>query len=531
MKKILITGALHQRAFDILDSDPNVEYNYKPDLPREEILQIIGDYDCHISRSETDVDEEFLSHAGKLSVVARAAVGIGNIDVASATEKGILVFNTPGKNTNSAAELTLMLMISVIRNGVKAHISMAQNKWNRHSFTGTELLGKTIGIIGLGNVGHRVARFCNAFDCDVITYDPYVTREYCNSHNTRQVELEELIRTSDIITIHTPKNPETIKMLNDAQIEKMKDGVVLINAARGGLFDEDAMYRGMKSGKIAGLGIDTWDVEPVSEHPLKEFENLVMTPHIGASTKEAQFRIADSVASETLKALRGEIVSTPVNLPDIAGLSGELAGHYAYLAGKLGSFSRQYMHQEFVPEQIEFLFRGTIEPEDFALIKLSYLKSFLQGTLDETVSYVNVLHIAESKGIHLIEREDKAFSDYESAIRVQVKGGGHEITIGGTILGRSQVRLSYLNGFAFEVEPQGNILSIENEDVPGVIGHVGTILAQHKININRFELSRENEGGKAMAMVQIDGEVTDQAIDDLCAFSPINRVQSIRLGG
>ncbi len=256
-----------------------------------------------------------------------------------------------------------------------------------------------------------------------------------------------------------------------------------------------------------------------------------MTPHIGASTKEAQFRIADSVASETLKALRGEIVSTPVNLPDIAGLSGELASHYAYLAGKLGAFSRQFMRQEFVPGQIEFLFRGKLNPEDFALIKLSYLKSFLQGTLDETVSYVNVLQIAHSKGIHMIEQEDHGFSDYESAIRVQVKGGGHQITIGGTVMGRSRVRLSYLNGFAFEIEPTGCILSIENEDKPGVIGHVGTILAKHSININRFELSRENKGGQAMAMVMVDGDVTGQALSDLTQYPHINRVQTIRLGG
>ncbi len=259
----MITGALHQRAFDILDSDPEVAYDYRPDLPRPEILEMIGDFDCHISRSETDVDKEFIDRAKKLSVIARAAVGIGNIDVDQATQKGILVFNTPGKNTNSAAELTLGLMIAVLRNMSKAHLSMSQNKWNRHTFMGTELLGKTVGIIGLGNVGHRVARFCNAFDCEVITYDPYVTSEYCDGHKARQVEFAELIEQCDIITIHTPKNKETIHMIGDAEIAKMKDGVILINAARGGLYDEAALYQGLKSGKIFGLGIDTWDIEPV----------------------------------------------------------------------------------------------------------------------------------------------------------------------------------------------------------------------------------------------------------------------------
>ncbi|MDX2469498.1 MAG: phosphoglycerate dehydrogenase [SAR324 cluster bacterium] len=529
-KKILITGALHQVAFDILDSDPTIEYDYKVDIPREELVSIIGNYDCHISRSESDVDFELLSHADKLSVVARAAVGIGNIDVEEATKKGILVFNTPGKNTNSAAELTLMLMLAVMRNLIKAHNSMAANKWNRHTFNGTELLGKKIGIIGLGNVGHRVARFCNAFDCDVVSYDPYVTAEYCNSHNAAPVSLEEMCKTCDVITIHTPKNAETVNMIGAKEIAMMKDGVILINAARGGLYNEGAVADGLESGKIHGLGLDTWDKEPVVEHPLKKFENVVMTPHIGASTLEAQFRIGSSVAAETLKALRGDIVATPVNLPDIGALSGELAGHYAYLAGKLGSFSRQFMHQEFEPEQIKFLYRGTLPPEDFALIKMSFIKSFLQGTLDETVSYVNVMQIAETKGIHIIENEDKDFSDYDSAIRVEVKGGGHSVTIGGTVLGNKRVRLSYLNGFAFEIDPAGCILSIENQDQPGVIGHVGQVLAENGVNINRFELSRASQGGAAMAMVTIDGDANQKTLDELTANEHINRVQVIHLG-
>ena len=428
-----------------------------------------------------------------------------------------------------------MLMLAVIRNLIKAHNSMAQHKWNRHSFTGTELWGKTIGIIGLGNVGHRVARFCNAFDCKVIAYDPYVTEEYCSGHNAEKVNLATLIQTSDIITIHTPKNKETTNMIGDAEIAQMKEGVILINAARGGLYNEAALERGMKSGKIRGLGIDTWEVEPVKEHPLKDYENVVMTPHIGASTIEAQYRIADTVASETLKALRGDMVATPVNLPDIGKLSSDLASHYAYLAGKLGSFSRQYIHRGFTPKQIEFQFRGNLLTDDHALIKLSYLKAFLQGTQDETVSFVNALHIAESKGILMKDSEDHAFSDYESAIRIKVKGqaagGDQEIAVGGTVMGTKKVRLSYLNGYAFEIEPKGNILSIENNDKPGVIGAVGTLLGRHGVNINRFELCRTGKGERAMALVMVDEEVSTEVLTELRQTSNILRVESISLGG
>ncbi|MDT8445268.1 MAG: phosphoglycerate dehydrogenase [bacterium] len=529
MKKILITGKLHQVAFDNFAKHPDLQLDYRPDMDRAELLSILEAYDCHISRSETDVDREFIDHAKNLSVIARAAVGIGNIDVDYATEKGILVFNTPAKNTNSAAELTLMLMLAAMRNLIKAHKSMEANKWDRHTFTGTELLGKTVGIIGLGNVGHRVARFCNAFDCQVLAYDPYVSREYCEGHNTTQVELSELIQKSDIITIHTPKNKETINMLGDSEIAQMKDGVMLINAARGGLFNEDAMYRGLKSGKVGAVGLDTWDVEPVVQHPLKDFEQVVMTPHIGASTHEAQFRIGDTVSRETIKALKGEIVSTPVNLPEMQAFHGAQAPAYSSLAAKLGSFTRQHMGLGFNPKRVEFCYRGDLEPGDWTLIKLSYLKELLQGTMETTVSYVNVLQIAEDRGLKIEEKADKAFSDYESAIRINLIGEEKSVSIGGTVFGGQRQRLSYVNGFVFEVEPAGRILVLENKDQPGVIGHVGTVLAKNGINIQQFELSRNKKGGEAMALVLVDEPISESTLLELNQHDAILRLKVIEV--
>lgn len=529
MKKILITGKLHQVAFDNFAQHPELSIDYRPDMDRAELLKIVKEYDCHISRSETDVDREFIDHAKNLSVIARAAVGIGNIDVDYATEKGILVFNTPAKNTNSAAELSVMLMLAVMRNLVKAHKSMEANKWDRHTFTGTELLGKTVGIIGLGNVGHRVARFCNSFDCEVLAYDPYVSREYCEGHNAEQVELEELIQRSDLITIHTPKNKETINMLSDAEIAQMKKGVILINAARGGLFNEDAMYRGLKDGKIGGVGLDTWDVEPVVTHPLKEFEQVVMTPHIGASTAEAQWRIGDTVSRETIKALKGEIVSTPVNLPDMQAFHGAQAPAYASLAAKLGSFTRQYMGHGFNPKRVEFCYRGELEPGDWSLIRLSYLKELLQGTIETSVSYVNVLQIAEDRGLKIEEKADKGFSDYESAIRINLVGEEKTLSIGGTVFGGERQRLSYLNGFVFEVEPSGRLLVLENKDQPGVIGHVGTVLAKNGINIQQFELSRNKKGGEAMALVIVDEAILPNIMDQLNGHDAILRLKVIEV--
>ncbi|MGK0289054.1 MAG: D-3-phosphoglycerate dehydrogenase [bacterium] len=532
MKKILITGALHDVALNRFKQEKELQVDYKPDLPRAEILSIIGEYDCILSRSETDIDQELIDNGKKLSVIARAAVGIGNIDVEYATKKGILVFNTPAKNTNSAAELTVLLLLAVVRNLTTAHQSMADNKWNRHNFTGTELLNKTVGIIGLGNVGHRVAKFLHGFDCDLLVYDPYVSEEICRSHHAKKVEYEELIQNSDVITLHVPKNASTINMIDEKEIEMMKQGAIVINAARGGVINEDALAKGLESGKIAGAGIDTWDVEPVVEHPLKKFESVVMTPHIGASTLEAQKRIGETVAEETVKALQGKIVNTPVNLPKMRVLEGSLVSKYSVLAEKLGSFSQQFLSQEgkdFNPEHFDFLFRGKLEKDDWTLIKISYIKGFLKGSEDGGVSYVNAMQLAENKGFNFKEQEDKDFSDYESAIRVEIKGSGGIFTIGGTVFGKEEIRLSYLNGYVFEVKPAGNILVLENHDTPGVIGHIGMILGQHGVNINQFELSRKEKGGTAFALIMIDDEISEETLQALESHPAILRIRPIAI--
>lgn len=529
MKKILITGALHPVALQRFEKEQDIEVNYQPDLPFAEVLKIIENYDCILSRSETDINQELIDHGKNLSVIARAAVGIGNIDIEYATKKGILVFNTPGKNTNSAAELALMLMLSVIRKLTLAHTSMVDNHWNRHQFTGTELQGKTVGLIGLGNVGHRVARFLNSFDCQVICYDPYVSKEYCEKHRAQQVALNQLIQESDIISIHTPKNKETINMIDQKEIERMKDGVVLINTARGGLYNESALAAGLENKKIAGAGIDTWDIEPVIAHPLKQYENVVMTPHIGASTNEAQERIAASVSENTIKALKGQIVSSPVNLPDLNMFGGQEASKYSELAGHLGTFSCQYLDKDFYPKRIEFLYRGNLEVNDWALIKLTYLKEFLNNITDITVSYVNAMQVAESRGLEIIEKEDKEFSDYESAIRISIIGEKGDLSIGGTVFGRNNQRISYINGYVFEVAPQGMILAIEATDSPGVIGHVGTVLAAYGININQFEFSRDPSGKHAMALVVVDDEVSDAVIEELKNHQLFDKVVKINL--
>lgn len=523
--KVLITGALDPLALDILSHNANVTVDYRPDLPREQILEIIGDYHAIVSRSETTVDRELIDRGVKLKAIARAAVGIANIDVDYATEKGILVFNTPGKNTNSAAELTIALLLAAVRKVVPAHARMRDLGWDRHTFQGSELMEKTIGIIGLGNVGHRVARFARAFDMEVLAYDPYISDDVFETHGAHKVTLEELIVRSDVITIHTPKTPETVNMIDAEAISRMKHGVVLINAARGGLINEEALLEGLRSGKVGAAGIDTWADEPVRENPFRELPNVVMTPHIGASTREAQQRIAATVAEQTLRALHDDVVDYPVNMPRVKVLTSPRVKTYVVLAEKLGSFAMQSL--DFNPRHIQVMYRGELNSEEGAMIRRAFLKGFLKNTAEEMVTFVNSEQKARERGIDIEEMDDPSFRDYQSAVKFIISDHDVGFTIGGVVLGENNYRLSLVDNFTFEVIPDGHMLYLINEDQPGVIGAIGTLLGQHKVNISQFELSRNMPGGRAMSIIRVDTPISRELLEQLNHVPNIVAVRAI----
>ena len=413
MHKILITGSIHEIGLEIMRREKDFEIRYAPELPYQEILKIISDFHCILTRSETVIPRELIDSAPNLKVIARAAVGIGNIDVDYATEKGILVINTPGINTTSAAELAIGLLLSAMRNIVPAHSHMSELKWDRHAFTGTELWGKSIGIIGLGNVGNRVARYAKAFEMEVLAYDPYVSDEVFDRHHVKKCSLDELLISADVISMHVPKNQETTGMIGAAEFSQMKSGAVILNTARGGIIQEKALLEALKSGKVAAAGIDTWEVEPPTENPFRDFPQVVMSPHVGASTKEAQQRIAESVATQIPRALRGEVVDYPVNMPRVKVLSSSPVSSYISLAEKLGLFSSQYV--EFTPTHLAISYRGKLAKHDATLLRLCFLKGLLQNRQDY-VSYVNADQQAENVGLHVEEHEDPGFTDYESAL-------------------------------------------------------------------------------------------------------------------
>jgi D-3-phosphoglycerate dehydrogenase / 2-oxoglutarate reductase len=525
--RILVTGALHPLALETWAAAADVEVDYRPDLPYAEILPIVGGYHALVSRSETRITRELIDAAGRLKVIARAAVGIGNIDVDYATEKGVLVINTPGKNTNSAAELTLGLLLAAMRKIVPAHRRMEEHGWERHQFSGRELAGKTIGIVGLGNVGHRVARFALGFEMEVLAYDPYIADEAFERHHARKAELDDLLTASDVITVHVPLNAETRDLLGPAQFARMKDGVVILNAARGGIVNEAALLEALRSGKVAAAGVDTWSEEPPARNPFVDLPNVVMTPHIGASTEEAQRRIAESVSEQTLRALRDEVVDYPVNMPRVNVLTNPRVKYYTVLAEKLGSFAVQSL--DFNPRRIGVMYRGELTSEEGMMVRRAFLKGFLKNTTDDAVTFVNAEQKAADRGIAIDEANDPAFTEYLSAVHFVVQDHEHSFRVGGVVFGENNYRLCQVNDFTFEVIPDGVLLWVVNKDRPGVIGDIGSTLARSGVNISQFELSRNMPGGQAMSLLRVDSGIDDPVLEALRAIPNVVSVRRISI--
>lgn len=529
MSKVLITGKLHPVAIESFQANPNLQVVYKPDMKREELLESLQGVNVLVTRSETKVDQAVMSKAKDLKVVARAAVGVNNIDLEYATEKGILVINCPGKNTNSAAEMTLALLLGMFRNVPQAHHHMKNDGWDRHMFTGAELRGKSIGIVGLGNVGHRVAKFAKGFDMDVFAYDPYVSPNTFSRHHVKQTHsLDDLVATVDVLTVHTPLNHETKGLIGPELLGKMRKGSYVVNAARGGVVDEKALLNLLNNGHLTGAAIDTWEDEPEPMKELKHHERVLCSPHIGASTIEAQMAIGSTVYEQVTKAVDGGVVDYPVNLPKIGVIDDPLLKAYATLGEKLGRLAGQMI--DFNPVQVELQYRGDLAQFDSTIVKLGFMKGFSAGIVDGYVSFVNAEKSFAKLGIETMEVKDAEFNSYQSALKVIIKGADEKaLTVGGIVFDRTYLRLSLINDFYFEIEPNGTLLLMENLDRPGVIGDVGTFLAKSNINVDSFELSRNKKGGNAMAVIRIDHEIDQNQLKQLAATKNVLSVKEINL--
>jgi D-3-phosphoglycerate dehydrogenase len=533
--RIIVTERIAEEGIEYLRNN-GFEVDVKYGMSREELLEIIGNYDAIIVRSVTKVNQELLEKGTQLKVVGRAGNGIDNIDVPFCTQKGIVVVNTPESNTMAAAELAIGMAYCLFRNIPLVHTAVKNKDFRRNRFIGNELDGKTVGIIGLGRIGSIVARKLIGANMKAVAYDPYITDEKFSRNGVEKCEtLEELLRQSDLITIHTPKTAETYGMVGEEQLKICKKGVRIVNAARGGLINEKALYAALKSGHVAGAGIDVLDPEPSYDktpeeqtfnNPLMELENVVITPHLGASTKEANFNVGTAITKLVGEALQGKMVSA-VNMPPLKGGDLVQLKPYIELAEMLGKI--YYQAEKERVEKLEVVFSGDLVEKETRVITLSVLKGFLGPIIEEKVNYVNAELIAERMGIELIESRSSHLDKYTNLITVKFFTKNKELSISGTVFAKEELRIVDFFGYKLDFEPSPYVIAIQNIDRPGVIGKIGTLLGSNDINIAAMQWSRNRRGEKAVSFVSVDGEVSPDILAQLSRMEGLLKVSMLKL--
>jgi len=525
--KILITDNIAQEGLDILDKEESVEYEIKPGIKNEDLKPIIGNYDAVITRSGTTVTEDLIENPGKLKIIGRAGVGLDNVDIEAASKKGIIVMNAPTGNTLAATELTMGMMLAAARKIPLANNSLKSGEWDRKRFMGIQLYNKTLGIVGLGRIGSNVAIRAKSFGMKVIAYDPYIKRSKAESLGVKLYDkLEDLLKEVDVITFHTPLTNETHNMITEKHINMMKDGVIIVNCARGGIVNENDLYNAAKNGKIFSAAIDVFEKEPATDNKLITLDNIFVTPHIGANTHEGQKGVAVIIAEQIINALHGKSYLNAVNIPFMKSQLPEELQHYFEIAEKMAKLSAQIVKGR--PEEIKITFAGKKFEEDVCErtfdVPFSYqpytvaaLKGFLEVSLKETISYINASYFAKDRNIIVSETKLDSFKKYNDIIVLTIKTDQQELTVGGTVFADNIGRIVFIDDFRIDIVPEGTLLYFRNVDRPGVIGKVGTILGMNQINIAGFELSRQ-KGGEAMAFVSVDNKIPKSVIDEIVAI-------------
>ncbi len=528
MYKVLVGEFIDDEAVNKLKEASDVEVDVKIGISREEILDIIENYHALIVRSVIKVDKELLDRAKKLKIVGRAGNGIDNIDVIEATNHGVIAANTPDSNTVSACEVAIALMLSTARNIVPANNFLKAGKWEREIFVGTELFEKTLGIIGLGRIGSLMATRMKAFGMKLIAYDPYISDERFKRYGCEKIEtLDELLSKSDVITVHTPKTTETNKMIGFPELDKMKDGVRLVNAARGGIFEEAAMVEGLKSGKIASYGYDVHEIEPRTSSELYQFDNAIATPHIGATTYEAQRNVGYQVVKQVLNGLRGEIVETAVNLPTMGREEFVAIKPYIQLAEKIGKMYYQMRKDTINTIRIDYY--GELAEQEVAIIDSSLVKGLLYPVLKEEVNYINSIVLAKKRDINFVSnKKEVKYENYPSALKMTVTNDkGEKFKIIGIVGSNGEERLININDYSVDAIISDNMLIVQNNDIPGVVGNVGRILGEENINIATMFLGRKEHS--ALMILSVDDYVKEKSIKNLEKCEQIEWVKYLNL--
>lgn len=528
MIKILISDKLAEEGVAILKAVKDFKVDCKFGMKPEELKSIIKDYDALIIRSGTEVTADIIEAADNLKVIGRAGVGLDNVDLKAATRKGIVAMNTPGGNTTSTAEHTMSLILALSRNIPQAHASLKVGKWERSKFMGVELSGKILGIIGLGRIGSTVARMAKSFGMKIMAYDPFVSLELASKIEAELVELKALFKRSDYITVHTPKSSETKHLISGAEFALMKKGVRIVNCARGGIIDETALAKALKNGIVAGCALDVFEEEPPpADHPLLKFDNCIFTPHLGASTSEAQVSVAIEIAETVRNALLGKGISNAANFPSVDPATYKILEPHINLAERMGKFAGQLIEGRM--SEIQITYSGTITQYKIAPVTMAMVYGLLSPILGETVNFINALDVAKERAIKIQEVQSTKEEEFVNLMSVKIKTDKTPFSLWGTLASNKQPRIVKINNVYVEASPGGYMLFMSNNDKPGIVGVIGTILAEEKINIAGITLGRESQGGLAISVVNVDSKVSDKVIEKLRKTKNILFVKLIKV--
>ncbi|MFH0772514.1 MAG: phosphoglycerate dehydrogenase [Candidatus Omnitrophota bacterium] len=527
MYKVLVSDLLSEEGLKVLRDEKDLQVDVKLKLSPEELTAIIKDYDALIVRSSTKVTKDIIGAGSKLKVIGRAGVGLDNVDAEAASKKGIIVMNTPAGNTISTCEHTMSLILSMSRNIPQANASLREGKWDRNKYMGVELYGKTLGIVGLGRIGAEVAKRAASFGMKIIAYDPYLTVERALELSVELVDLKEVIRRSDYITVHTPITDETRYLIGDEEFAQMKQGVRIINCARGGIINEAALVRALESGKVAAAALDVFELEPPKDFSIFKNEKLVATPHLGASTEEAQVNVAIEVAKQVADALLGRGCRNAVNVPCVDPELLQIIRPYIELSEKMGLMMAQLTEGRIKEIKIEY--SGDIVEHDLASVTIAFLKGFLTPILQETVNFVNASVIAKERGIKVVEIKSSQMEEFANLITIEAQTDKVKVSAAGTLSPRKEPRIVKINDFYVEAATTGYLLILFNEDKPGIIGQVGNILGQGGINIAGMTLGRMKAGGEAMTVLNVDEEIPDSVMKQIRSARNILDAKLIKL--
>lgn len=525
--KILVLEGITERGLEVLQAE-GWEIDQRKAMPAAELAGIIEPYDAMTIRSGSQIDAAVVAAAKNLRVIGRPGVGVDNVDVDAATRHGIVVMNSPMGNLASTAELTFALLLAISRNITQADASLKAGKWDRKAFAGAELSGKKIGIIGLGRIGREVANRCRAFGMDVFAFDPFVLPAVVETLGVKPLPFEDLLERCDYLSLHTTLSKDTRHLLDARAFSKIKPGVRIVNAARGELIDEQALFEALESGRVAGAGLDVHSHEPPVDWRLAQHPKVVATPHIGAQTKEAQERVGTDISYQVRDFLKGGVIQQAVNFFSLSGDLYDQVRPAMDLAERLGSFLSQTASGPV--ERIEVGLYGELREIDPKPILPAAIAGVLRSREQTSVTYVNALAVAKNRNVEIVQSSSSSPIAFASLIAMRLKTTSEDVSVAGAIVGRDHLRLVEIDGVEVDAIPDGHLLYVRNDDTPGIVGHIGVVLGENGVNIARMTVGRKPGSGQAVMLIEVDSRVGDEVVVAVRATAGVRDARSIQLG-